>query len=91
MQGQHCNTSKHYLPVRSFVFGLQWVSAYTVTCYVELIIEQEEGGFPFSTAPRPEYCSCLCLPPGYLFSLLSTNKVFQEVPSSLGPVYTEID
>lgn len=93
-QDQWCNTQKnvsgaHDLPVRGFVFGPQWVSAYAVTCSLELIIEQEEGGFPFSTAPRPEYCSRLCLPPGYLFSLLSTNEVFQELPSSLEHVYTE--
>lgn len=81
----------HHFPVRSFVFGLQWVSAYAITCYVELIIEQGEGGFPLGKVPTPEYCSCLFLPPGAVFSLLSTNNVFQEVPSLLEHVYTEID
>lgn len=73
----------HHLPVRRFVFGLQWVSADSLTCYVELIIEQEEGGFPFSTVTRPEYCSCLCLSSVICSRCSPQIRSFQEVPSSL--------
>lgn len=53
----------HHLPARSAVFRQQSLSSHSVTCSVELIVEQEQRGFPFSTAPGPEYCSCLRLPP----------------------------
>lgn len=44
-------------------FCLQPLCSHFVTCSAELIIEQEQRVFPFSAAPGPEYCSCLCVPP----------------------------